>query len=223
MDTIDLVDELIRNNQDVDLFTFSKYPMQTLVQGRAGLRKADEEHINNAIDIRNKLRLPFWDALMLSIFDKDDVSEALISSALNHNPNVKIIRTREMGEVRSFIDLNKQDNISLNSEVFFKNQIVKHLFMLDFHIYPSKNNLSIVCQVLDALALHGYILNSGESYHFVSDSFFDKEQLIDLLAKSLLFSPIVDRAWIAHQILERSCSLRVGVKHNITPTLIKKI
>ena len=223
MNTLDVISEIINNNPDIDLLTFSKFPKQTLLQKKIELSKIDEEFINAALDIRNRFRLPFWDSLMLSFFDKENVSTVLLSSALLHNPNSEKIITRDIEDIRKFLSTNPQENLSLNSEVHFKNKTLKHFFLLDFHIYPATNNLTIVSDILRVLELHGYILDSGDSYHFFSDSFFEVDALINLLAKTLLFSPIVDRAWVAHQILERSCSLRVGKKHSITPTVIKKI
>lgn len=223
MNTLDVVSETINNNPDINLLTFLKYPKQILLQKKIELSKIDKEFISVALNIRDRLRLPFWDSLMLSLFDKENVSADLLSSALSHNPNSEKIKTRDIEDIRKFLSTNPQENLSLNSEIHFKNKTVKHFFLLDFHIFPSTNNLRIVSDILRVLDLQGYILDSGDSYHFVSDSFFELDSLINLLAKTLLFSPIVDRAWVAHQILERSCSLRVGKKHRIMPTVIKKI
>lgn len=223
MNTLDVASETIKNNPDIDLLTFSKYKQQPLIQEKIELSKIDNEFISAALDIRNRLRLPFWDSLMLSFFDKKNVSKKLLSNALTHNKNIEKITTRNIEDIRNYIIKNPQESLSLNSEILLKDNTVKHFFLLDFHIYPSDNNLKITTDILQILGLHGYILDSGESYHFVSDSFFELESLINLLAKSLLFSPIVDRAWIAHQILERSCSLRVGIKHGIMPNVITKI
>ena len=223
MNTLDVLNEIIKNNPDIDLLTFSKYPKQMLLQKKSALNKTDNKIMSIALNVRDKLKLPFWDSLMLSLFDKENVSEKLLSSALSHNPNKEKIKIRDIENIKIFLDTNPQKNLSINSEIHFNNKNIKHLFLLDFHIFSSSNNLRIISDILHILDLHGYILDSGESYHFVSDSFFELDTLIDLLAKALLFSPIVDRAWVAHQILERSCSLRVGTKHNIMPTVIKKI
>lgn len=39
-----------------------------------------------------------------------------------------------------------------------------------------------------------------------------EDELVDFLAKGLLYGPITETRWIAHQIIERSCTLRVGRK-----------
>jgi hypothetical protein len=33
---------------------------------------------------------------------------------------------------------------------------------------------------------------------------------MDFLGRALLFAPIVDRAYLAHQLLERRCALRIS-------------
>ena len=93
--------------------------------------------------------------------------------------------------------------------------------MLDFHIPVSECNLRIVKDVLFELnVVSGYLLNSGESYHFIGDYSINEESLLDFLANALFFAPIIDRAWIGHQILERSCSLRIDKKHGVYPEVI---
>lgn len=58
----------------------------------------------------------------------------------------------------------------------------------------------------------GAIINSGNSYHFIGCDLVNEAELVDFLAKGLLYGPITDTRWIAHQIIERSCTLRVGKK-----------
>lgn len=223
MDTLDLVGKIFKDNPSINSFTFSKYPSQSIIQNELYLNEVDNEFIRDALRIRNDLNIPFWDSLMISFFERDNISEKLLSRALLHNQNVEKIKTLDTESVRIFLNEKPGDNLSLNSEVNFKNGSVKHLFLLDFHVYQSEKNLKLVTKILQILGLHGYVLCSGASYHFISCAFFDLDSLINLLAKSLLFSPIIDRAWVAHQILERSCSLRVGEKHGITPTVIAEI
>jgi hypothetical protein len=31
-----------------------------------------------------------------------------------------------------------------------------------------------------------------------------------MLARALLLAPIIDRAWVAHQLIERACGLRIS-------------
>jgi len=223
MNTLDVVADILKQNSEVKYFTFAKYPKQTLIQENESFGKKDLEFIDSALGLRKQYRIPFWDSLMLTLFDKKNVSKELLQRALLHNKNDDKIFTDNIYEILNLLECNQKDNLSLNSEVHFKNGSVLHLFLLDFHVYASDNNLVIISEILNVMDLHGYILSSGDSYHFISKSFYTLDCLLDLLAKSLLFSPIVDRAWVAHQILERSCSVRVGLKHGIVPTVIKEL
>ena len=82
--------------------------------------------------------------------------------------------------------------------------------MIDFHINPSEDNLKTVDKVLSKLELkNGFLINSGKSYHFISKNLVTQDQLNTLLAKMIFFTPIIDRNWVAHQIIEKMCALRV--------------
>lgn len=223
MDTIDIAANIVAKNNEIESLTFCKYKQRNLVQEEMNFSDTERNFLEDALCIRKKYRVPFWDSLMISFFDKKNVPYTLLERALVHNKNVEKIKTKDTESIRMYLKNNPNDDLSLNSEVIMRNGDIKHFFLLDFHIYPSDNNLKIISNVLRLLGVHGYVLCSGESYHFVSNSLYDIECLINMLAKSLLFSPIVDRSWIAHQIIERSCSLRVGIKHDVVPTVIKEI
>jgi len=223
MNTIDIVEKIVKMNPDIELLTFTKYPEQIPIQKKINLSEIDEEFIANALVIRDLYKFPFWDCLMVSLFDKENVSDRILSSALLHNKNKEIIKTRDVQDIVTVFQRDPKINLSLNSEILFSNSKFKHLCLLDFHIFPSENNLQIATKVIRALKLSGHILDSGESYHFISDTFYDLDSILNILAMSLLFSPIIDRAWVAHQILERSCSIRVGMKHSKFPIVVKKV
>jgi hypothetical protein len=48
-----------------------------------------------------------------------------------------------------------------------------------------------------AAAARGYIVSSGQSYHFYGSDLLRTDQLVTMFAKALLYAPIVDRAWAA--------------------------
>lgn len=95
-----------------------------------------------------------------------------------------------------------------------------HIPMLDFHIEVSPANTRIVTDICSLLCQEGFILNSGKSYHFIGTGLLTDEGLNKFLGKALLFTPIVDEIWIAHQLQEQSCTLRFGEKHGMIPTVI---
>lgn len=99
----------------------------------------------------------------------------------------------------------------------------KHLPLLDFHIPISEQNQHICEQLLRELKLSGYLLNSGKSYHFIGNTLLSEVQLIEKLYYALLLSPMIDRAWIAHQLIQKYCCLRVSKKYDRLPILISYI
>jgi hypothetical protein len=49
--------------------------------------------------------------------------------------------------------------------------------------------------------------------------------LLTMLAKALLFAPIIDRAWVAHQMIERACGLRIspGKTYSQGPIVVDEV
>jgi len=112
------------------------------------------------------------------------------------------------------------------SEVQLSGGRIGHLPFLDFHCPVAENSLRLVTNVARILfSGPGIILDSGHSYHAVGLNIVDTERLIDILARALLFNPIVDRAYISHQIIERGCALRIsrGGHQDKTPVVVAQL
>ena len=83
--------------------------------------------------------------------------------------------------------------------------------MLDFHLPSGSENQATAVASLNAVrAGRGLLVESGKSYHFLGIDTVSSEELWAFLARALLLGPLVDRAWIAHQLLEGRCALRVS-------------
>jgi hypothetical protein len=100
--------------------------------------------------------------------------------------------------------------LAISSKMLTKEGGALHLPMLDFHCQASPENDNLVKSVILEIGLKGYIAKSGRSYHFYGVKLMDEQSLVTLLGKALLFCPILDRAWIAHQLIERACGLRIS-------------
>ena len=220
MTTIELLPQIARRNPDIAAFTFHHFPKQMMVQQRIDTwTDAEQCMFDFAIGMREKYHLPFWDGIMLGTFDNPKASERIVMQALYHapHPELDVLDTAHLTNLQN----TNIDKLALCSKVILKDTTVKHLPMLDFHIPTSADNLRIVEMVCRCLNLSaGWILESGESYHYIGGSTYTESELQDLLATALLFSPIVDKAWISHQLRERSCSLRVGQKNGVMPEVV---
>lgn len=219
MNSLDVLSE-IYNNSEIEFFLFHHFPKQKLLQNQVNFGDTENIQFEKAMLIRSQYHLPFWDSMMLTYFNRENTSNQILKCALNHNSIEDAFWSNDFTILNSKLN----DNIALNSKVKLGTGEERHLPLLDFHIPISNENEKIVLEVIKLLGfLDGYILKSGESYHFIGVSLIDDSELVRLLSKALFFSPIIDRAWIAHQLIERSASLRISYKHCILPTLIHRL
>jgi hypothetical protein len=215
--TTEFLQALTQSNLAVkrlSLFT-SKHP--PALQNRLNLTPEESEIIAGAMRIRESLALPFWESVMLNLFENPSSSERLIAEATYHQNHrnsafwlsrdeilggalPEITKTTDSSHMVSFsslIDIGKGGNF--------------HLPLIDFHCRESDANdflIKAVCkQLFDS---ETFVFASGKSYHAIGIEILDDSSFRHFLAKSLLFSPIVDTRYVAHQLLEGACALRLS-------------
>lgn len=182
----------------------------------------NKQTVSHVIELSHQTGLPFWDSALLTISltesDYLHSSEDIIERADHHSPIVNDFWL-DAAKLKELI-INNNENIGINSLVENLEGNFMHIPMMDFHLPVSEKNLLIVKQICDKLGMaNAYILDSGNSYHLIGDRLIGENELIDFLSKGLLYGPITDTRWIAHQILERSCTLRLTPKNGIVPTV----
>ena len=77
--------------------------------------------------------------------------------------------------------------------------------MLDFSVEASRESEEWVLGSLRLLGCRGLLIQSGRSYHYYGAELFGALEMRDFLAKALLFGGLVDRRWVAHQLIEGCC------------------
>ena len=225
MNSLEVILNIAQTTPSIGKFTFHKFPKQQLVQ-ESGLILGENEQrmLDKALELK-KTGLPFWDGLMLSTFNNPYYSESLLEKALRHNSHPQLVYVSKEN-LLTWIEEQGQaiDSYALCSKVVMTNGLEKHLPLLDFHIMVSGTNIKVVESVCRLMGLvKGWILNSGESYHFVGDTPIDSDDLEQLLYRALMFTPIIDKAWISHQLREKTCSLRIGRKSGFVPKVVLKL
>lgn len=223
MNTLSLLKNMLSKSTELQEFTFHKYPSQVLVQRDLPNSGVAFEQIEEALSIRKRTGLPFWDSVMLTFFNREEFSQEILTRSTYHNAVCEVIRTGDVGVIENIVKTERGVNVALNSQVFLTKKRKAHIFLLDFHIPPGERHLDVVACVLAELGVKGFVLESGESYHFVGDEYYSQQEIVQLLGRALLFSPIVDRAWIGHQLIEGNCSVRVGYKHGVIPRVVKEV
>jgi len=102
-------------------------------------------------------------------------------------------------------------HLSFSSRIELAERGTKQLPLLDFHCPESAENDRLVTEVCKQLYRHTtLVFTSGESYHALGLDPLDERGFQDFLTRSLLFAPIVDARYVAHQLLEGACALRLS-------------
>ena len=179
--------------------------------------------IEDALSIRSQFSLPFWDAFNVSIFNKSFQSYDFLNEVRFHNSKTEVHKIDRDFTLDFLKARNDLEYLTFNSTVILDSKERYHVPMLDFHIPISEINKKTCIAVLKELNFSGFLLNSGKSFHFYGRKLVSESELVTLLSTALLFAPIIDRAWIAHQLIERSCCLRISIKYGHLPFKVAEI
>lgn len=223
--TLDIIKTIYTQNPDIASFKVIEYQPQKDIKKDLSDRwtQCDESVFQNALNLRREHQIPFWNAIMASCINNKEWSRNCLSASLRHNP-IRLIAEIASSKLELLPAIEADgDRKSINSEVTMKDGSVKHIPMLDFHIPYGDDSTEVVKEICNLLGIHGYVLSSGRSYHFIGTELVDFSGMVKFLSKALLFTPIVDEIWIAHQLQDGSCSLRYGVKHGVVPTVICRV
>lgn len=219
--SIDIIKSLVADVKSIERIQLVEFDSYKLIQNRVEISKELKEVFNSALDLREKYRLPFWDGFNVSLFNKEFKDFEFFKDILFQNHSKKIT-TLTRDEALMLDDYNLSGYTAISSNVHVNNKDL-HLPLLDFHIPVSPENIEISKNVLKHLGLKGYLLDSGKSYHFIGSMFLDENSFKDILYKALLFTPIIDRAWISHQLIQGYSCLRITKKYERLPIFVAEI
>lgn len=224
MNTIEVLSEIAQKHTDIRNFSLIAFPQQRQVQ--CSLKPwGDDEQVmfEKALAMKKEYGVPFWNGVMLSAFNNEHYSAALVKSTMHHNQIQHVIAVPRKDVIYG-MRYDDGQRWAVNSKVMMTDGTTRHIPMIDFHIPSSSSNLHVVEDVCDALGMkQGYIVDSGASFHFIGDRLLTEEELMRLLIDALLFCPIVDGVWISHQLRERSCSLRIDRKNGVETHVAKRL
>jgi hypothetical protein len=219
--SIDIIKSLVAREKSIEKIQLIEFESYKLIQNRIEISEELKDVFNSALDLREKYKLPFWDGFNVSLFYKELKNFDFFDDILFQNHSKKITNlTRD--ETLILEDYNFTGYTAICSKVKVKNKDL-HLPLLDFHIPVSPENTEISKNVLKHLGLKGYLLDSGKSYHFIGSMFLDEDSFKNILYKALLFTPIIDRAWISHQLIQGYSCLRITEKYERLPIFLAEI
>lgn len=152
--------------------------------------------------------------------DEDKLSGLEVK--LFHRKNFEEVYVKNDDELTDRVKQLEAEGFFLNSRVRLFDEVEAHIVLVDFSISVSVEHTKIVKDSLSHLGIiQGYILDSGSSYHYIGSDIVSDSDYKRLLCYAYLLSPITDGRWIAHQLIEGSCNLRIGEKKGYIPTLVE--
>ena len=220
LDVSEIVVRVIRAHPEIERIFFGLPKINPPLQKRLGLSSQDREVILDAAKESRQTKLPGWYVVMLSLFRSQHPSETILRQAAFHQSISRTLyplASDNLGvqKIHELADRTPPNRIlSLCSEVRLKNGPTKHIPMMDFHCPISDHSLSLVCNTARLFDVGpGFVVETERSYHFYgSQVLLSDPELASFLGRALLFSPIVDHAWIAHQLMDMCCALQVTAR-----------
>lgn len=223
-DSLDIIKNICNSLSEIKEVNFVTFKPYELLQNRLDITGGLKIVVENALLIRSKYNFPFWDSFNSSLFNTNLVDEKIFQEIKFHNQVEKVHNIdKSLLETVLLKRKNADDYMTFSSQVKLEDDRIMHLPLLDFHIPVSYENENICVSVINSLNLRGFLLDSGKSYHFYGLKLFSENEMINFLANALFFAPIIDRAWVAHQLIERRCSLRISKKYSRLPISVRAI
>lgn len=232
------VDKIVRNLIDELDVLGSGQLLQFAVAGRMQ-RRTHSSGVLTAVEIakarRSEANKPFWDALFenLAATPTREAREILRLANYHNVMNAVAQASRFAFNGPSFADalhalepIPGDQIVALSSKVDLDSGAPVHIPMLDYRIPVGPDNEFLIRTQLATMASTGWLFESGRSYHFVGDTLLaGTDGLARFLGNALLFAPIVDGRWIAHQLIEGACALRIsaGDSGQVVPRLVCRV
>lgn len=205
--------DLILLHQRVTKVRVRRYRPPPSLQDRLTTTDSGQSLVRAALMLRERIEVPFWQALMIAIRDSECVPDRLLDAAMFHEGSgicADLTRAEvERGELESHAST-RGSLVALDSLLELEGREA-HLALMDFRVTPSDANTRLVVAICRRLLSDGFVvLASGRSYHVCGTALQVAEERIAFLGRSLLFSPIVDDRYVAHQLSQPSSSLRIS-------------
>lgn len=167
----------------------------------------------------------FWEFVLAEAVTIDsETRRGLLDGALRHNSDAAVrvrLRREEFIECLSsgeYEDLPPRDLVSFCSPVeIFGDEQRMHLPLLDLGVKPGPDGQAAALDSMQALGLRGLLFESGRSYHFYCADPVALPDLVAILARAQLLSPIIDSRWASHQLIDGRCGLRISTDSEKTP------
>jgi hypothetical protein len=224
LDASAVIAALVEAHPDIASVSLFESPPAPDIWDRLSPSEEDTVLIDQSLRSREGLKVPFWDSLFL-IASREPlkVSAELWRAAGYHqsgSDSARRIRRADLSArlLREWAGHSRSGRVLvMSSAVELTDGSHRQIPMLDFSQVPTGASLRLVREMLAQMHMSGQILVSGRSFHFYGDALLTDSELRVFLGRSLLYGPLVDRRWVAHQLIEGACGLRISSGPNGLP------
>jgi hypothetical protein len=178
------------------------------------------ELVYRAKQLRHAQGTPFWDTLFGLAADTDPTSQAeVLELAQFHRWRKASGAVAQFGldeasvevAVRSEIEAAADDEVVALSSRVMVSDAAYHIPMIDYRVPVNNRSTAMLTRQLAAMNCSGWLIDSGRSYHFIGRTLLHGDLGYSrFMGRALLYAPIVDARWIAHQLLEGAAALRIS-------------
>lgn len=176
----------------------------------------------------------FWDFVLAEAVSTDSQTRlGLLNGALRHNSDEAIRIRLDREAFINRLDAGEYENLPARDLVAFYSPVQVtdderrlHLPLLDLGVKLGPEGQASAMDAMRALGLSGLLFESGRSYHFYGVQPVTQSELVTLLARAQLLSPIVDSRWVSHQLIDGRCGLRISTdseKTPLAPTFVARV
>jgi hypothetical protein len=232
-DAIDIVIQILRSLPHDSITTLAELKVSPANENRLRHLESIQPLVTEALKLRAEYKVPFWMATMFVAQKRNlQIPEELYAAASFHLPMSSVqtfeipVRSLDRQSLRDrTINLKPGTILTISSKIKSGDGSIMHIPMLDFRIASSDASLPSAKAAIRQLGLDGWILNSGQSYHFYGARMLSVEEFHQFLYKALFFTPIIDYRWIAHQLIEDAAALRISAGSDVqtTPSLVSTV
>lgn len=223
-------EEILAINSSVKNINVFFYKLLPKFQDRSDTLPQDSLLFGKARELAISKDIPFHDAAITCALAEERVDMSFINTFTKANPiqpNRRLISRSDVatGVLKTLAqETQLPDVLSVTSEVRFLCGAILHLPMCDFRCPVTKKNEMQVTQIAyHLLPQGGVLINSGGSYHLLGTKTITHDELIRFFGSCLMFTPVMDRMYIAHHLIRGYGSLRISRNANSIhfPTIIR--
>ncbi|WP_344161597.1 hypothetical protein [Kribbella yunnanensis] len=178
------------------------------------------ELLDHTMRLREELSAPFWDSLMLACERSSGGLPAEVATAatFHQDPAVSdddrhVVNSALPAWLRGKVEKAVDDEriLAVSSRVLLTDGESAHIPMLDFAArVQNEGSEASILAVCSTLPFDAKVLMSGRSFHYYGKALLSGREHQEFLGRSLLFAPIVDHRWIAHQLMMGYTALRIS-------------